>query len=184
MKNFAITIICFLILLPVVFSQKYITKNGMIKFYSDAPLEKIEAVNNQVISAFDISNGNFVFRVLMKGFEFRKALMQQHFNTDYVESDKFPEASFKGTVKDFNTFNFNKDALNNVIVEGDLTIHGITNHVSEKGTLEKKGDKIIGKSVFTIAIKDYKIKIPNIVVNNISENVQITVEITMTKLAK
>lgn len=182
MKNSIITIVAFLFLLPVVHSQKFITKNGMIKFYSDAPLEKIEAVNNQVISAFDITNGNLVFKVLMKSFEFKKALMQEHFNSDYVESDNFPEASFKGAVKDFNTFDFNKDGLNNVIVEGDLTIHGVTKHISEKGTLQKKNDNLLGKSVFNIAIKDYNIKIPNAVVNNISENVQVTVNLTMTKL--
>ena len=182
MKNLVITVVTFLFLIPVVHSQKFITKNGMIKFYSDSPLEKIEGINNQVASAFDISNGNIVFKVLMKSFEFSKELMQEHFNENYVESDAFPEASFKGAVKDFKTSDFSKNGKINVIIEGDLIIHGVTKHVSEKGTLEKKSDKIIGKSVFNIAIKDYNIKIPKAVEKNISENVQITVDLTMTKL--
>jgi polyisoprenoid-binding protein YceI len=162
-------------------AQKYITKNGMIKFYSEAPMEKIEAVNNQVISALDITNGNIVFKVLMKGFEFKKALMQEHFNENYIQSDKFPEAIFKGQIENLKDINFNKEGKYEAKVAGDITIHGVTKHINQKGTFEVLKDKISGKSVFNINIKDYDIKIPNTVVNNISETVQITVDISLAK---
>ena len=165
-------------------AQKYITKTGMIRFYSEAPMEKIEAVNNQANSALDFSNGNFVFKVLMKGFEFQKALMQEHFNENYVESNKFPDATFKGNITNLKDIEFAKPAKDNAIIEGDLTIHGVTKHIKEKGSLEKKDNSILGKAVFNIKIKDYDIKIPNAVVNNLSETVQITVNINLIKLEK
>jgi hypothetical protein len=79
-------------------AQKYMTKSGTIKFSSETPIEKIEALNRQVNSALDFSSGNFVFKVLIPGFEFKKALMQEHFNENYMESDKFPNATFNGKI--------------------------------------------------------------------------------------
>ena len=87
-------------------AQRYITKNGHIKFYSETPMETIEANNHQVNSALDIATGDFVFKVLMKSFEFEKALMQEHFNENYVESDKYPNATFKGKVLNISEYDF------------------------------------------------------------------------------
>ncbi len=173
-----------IILIQTAFAQKYITKNGHIRFNSDAPVEKIEANNNQVNSALDVSTGDFIFKILMKSFEFPKALMQEHFNENYAESDKYPNASFKGKITNIKEVNLSKDGVYSVKVEGDLTIHGVTKQIKTNGTLEVKSGKIIGKSIFTILLSEYNIKIPNTVVNNISNKVQIAIDINLEPLTK
>lgn len=163
-------------------AQKYITKNGKISFYSDAPIEKIEAHNNQVNAALDIATGDMVFKVLMKSFQFEKALMQEHFNENYVESDKYPNATFVGKVINIEELGLPDAGEYEAQIEGKLTIHGETQDIKETGTLISEGEKIKGQTKFTILLADYKIKIPNTVVNNISETIEITVDIEMEKL--
>jgi polyisoprenoid-binding protein YceI len=162
-------------------AQKFITKTGYIKFYSDSPLEKIEAHNRQVNSVLDIATGGFAFKVLMKSFEFEKALMQEHFNENYVESDKFPSATFVGKVTNIADINISKDGVYNANVEGKLTMHGVTKDIKEKGTFETKQGKLSGKAKFNIIIADYKITIPGNVGNNISKTIEVTVDITLDK---
>ena len=165
-------------------AQKFITKTGHIHFFSDGAMEKIEANNTQVNSAFDATTGDFVFKVLMKSFEFQKALMQEHFNENYVESDKFPDARFVGKVTNFKDVNIAKDGSYPVTVEGKLTMHGVTNNVKEKGTFEVKQGNIRANSKFNITLADYKIEIPGAVVKNISKTVEITVDANLEKSAK
>lgn len=177
-------LLIFVFVIVTVFSagaQKFITKTGYIKFYSDAPLEKIEAHNHQVNSALDATTGDFIFRVLMKSFEFEKALMQEHFNENYIESDKFPNATFLGKVTNIKDINLAKDGTYEAAVEGKLTIHGVTNNVKEKGTFEVKQGKLACKAKFNIAIADYKITIPGAVGRNISKIVEVTVDVTLDK---
>ena len=166
------------------FGQKYITKNGMIKFHSEAPLETIEAINNQVNCAFDTETGDMVFKVLIKGFEFEKALMQEHFNENYMYSDKYPNATFVGRVKDWEGSKLEEGMAMDVIVEGDLTIKGITNKVSEKGTLEMREGKIMAETIFPVTISDYEVKIPKTVIDNIAETVDVTVDVDLEKYQK
>lgn len=165
-------------------AQKYITKNANIRFYSDAPAEKIEAINNQVNCALDASTGDLVFKVLMQSFQFEKALMQEHFNENYVESPKFPNATFMGKIEGINTIDFSKNGKYEVVVNGNLTMHGVTKPVSEKGTLEVVNGKVNANSKFIIAIADYDIKVPSAVVGKISEKVEITVNAGMEKYVK
>jgi polyisoprenoid-binding protein YceI len=172
----------FLAISSVTSAQKYSTKNGRISFYSETPAEKIEAQNNQVNSALDIATGDFVFKTLIRGFEFPKALMQEHFNENYMESEKYPSSTFKGKVSNLKDINFSKDGKYNAIVDGDLLIHGVTKRVSVKGTFEIKAGSIFGDAKFNILIKDYNIKIPNTVVNNISESLEIKVSVELKKL--
>ena len=177
--------LAFLGLLLFTFSgnaQKFITKTGHIKFYSDGMIEKIEAHNHQVNAALDAGSGDFVFKVLMKSFEFEKALMQEHFNENYVESDKFPNATFIGKVTNIKDLNLGKDGVYDANVSGKLTIHGVTRDVNEKGSLEVKVGKIVAKSKFMIALSDFDIKIPGAVTKNISKNQEITVEVNLDKL--
>jgi polyisoprenoid-binding protein YceI len=162
-------------------AQKFLTKTGNIRFFSDAPLEKIEAGNRQVNAALDIATGDFIFKVLMKSFEFEKALMQEHFNENYIESDKFPNATLLAKISNIKEVNLTKDGVYPVTIEGKLTIHGVTKLIKETGTLEVKQGKIIGKSKFRIMLPDYKIDIPGAVVKNISKTVEITVEVTLDK---
>lgn len=166
------------------FSQKYLTKNGTISFYSEAPMETIEAINNHVNCAFDTETADMVFKVLIKGFEFEKALMQEHFNENYMYSDKFPNATFVGKVKDWNVADFKEGASVDVMVEGGLTIKGVTQQVSEKGIIAMKDGKIHATTVFPVKLEDYEVKIPKTVVDNIAETVEVTVDVTLEKYQK
>jgi hypothetical protein len=157
---------------------KYFTRNGYIKFYSHAPLEDIEAHNRQVTSFLDTETGEFAFSVLMKSFQFEKALMQEHFNENYVESDKYPKSTFKGKIVNPEEVDLTKDGVYNVKVDGDLTIHGVTNKVSHDGTIEVKSGKITAKSKFPVAVADYNISIPAVVRDNIAKEVEVTVDMT------
>ena len=163
-------------------AQKYMTKNGTIRFFSAGQVEDIEAFNHQVNSALDISTGSFVFKVLIKSFEFEKALMQEHFNENYMESGKFPNSIFNGKVSNLKEINFSKDGSYKAVVEGDLTIHGVTKNIRTQGTFDIKNGKIVGKSTFNVLLKDYNIAIPKAVVKNIAESIQIDVDVTLDKL--
>ena len=164
-------------------AQKYMTKNGNIKFYSETPVETIEATNNQVNSALDSQTGDFVFKVLIKSFQFPKALMQEHFNENYLESDKYPNSTFQGKVTNITDIDFTSEGTYEALIEGDMNIHNVTRKISEKGTFTvKAGDKIHGYSKFNVRPADYDIKIPGAVVKNIAETIEVTVEIEMSKM--
>ncbi len=165
-------------------AQRYITKSGKITFYSDGPLEKIEAVNNKVNAALDSQNGMFVFKVLMKSFVFEKALMQEHFNENYVESDKYPVATFKGKVSNINEVDCATPGTYKVDVSGQLSIHGQTHPVQTTGTFTVYEGGVKGNSQFTIKLADYDIEIPSIVAGKIAEEILITVNIDLKPLKK
>jgi len=162
-------------------AQKFITKGGTIRFFSDTPMEKIEGINRQASSALDFATGNFVFKVLIRGFEFEKALMQEHFNENYMESEKFPNSTFTGKINNIKDVNLAKDGVYKVVVEGDLMMHGVTNKVKVNGTLEVKSGKVNGKSTFNISPKDYNITIPKAVIKNIAEAIQVDVNVSLDK---
>lgn len=184
MKKFLILIFFAAGFLNSGFSQTYVTKNGMIRFYSDAPLEKIEAVNRTVNVALLTPTGDFFFKVLIKSFNFEKAMMQQHFNEDYLESDKYPEATLLAKVTNLKDINFKKDGTYPAVVEGKLTIHGQTQMVKQNGTFEIRNGAVTAKAKFNILLADYNVSVPNTLVNNISKSLEITVEVMMTELNK
>ncbi len=165
-------------------AQKFITKNGNVVFYSDGPMEKIEARNNQVNSALNIKTGDFVFKILMKSFVFEKALMQEHFNENYVESDKFPVAIFKGKVTNISNIGFTNKGEYDVSIEGELTIHGETNKITSNGIFDISKNEIKGTSKFYIALDDYNISIPGAVTGKIAEEIEISVEVLLKPLNK
>ncbi|NNC95000.1 MAG: YceI family protein [Chitinophagales bacterium] len=161
-----------------VFSQKVFTRNGHISFFSEAPLENIEANNYQVTSIIDLEKKELVFSLLMKGFEFEKALMQEHFNEKYVESDQYPKSTFTGSYTCNDKIDLKKDGLYQVNVTGSLEIHGVTKEVETTGTLEVKNGEVISNAVFVVAVADYNIKIPSVVKDNIAKEIEITVNAT------
>lgn len=165
-------------------AQKYVTKTGYIRFFSTTPIEDIEAHNRQVNAALDATSGDLVFKVLMKSFQFEKALMQEHFNENFVESDKFPNSTFKGKITNINDVDFSKNGKYDVNIEGDLTIKDATKKIKEKGTLEVDGDKVKGLSTFYVQVADYNIKIPNTVTNNIAKSIRVDVDINLEKMTK
>src|SRR5665647_146482 len=137
-------------------AQKFMTKNGFISFYSHTPMEDIKGDNNQVVGVLDISTGEMVFQALIKSFHFDRALMEEHFNENYMESDKFPKATFKGKITNLQSVNFAKNGTYDVNVEGDLTIRDATNKINAKGTIEVNAGGINANSKFHISPEDYK----------------------------
>ena len=156
-------------------AQKYMTKNGYIGFYSHTPMEDIKADNNQVAGVLDTSTGEMVFQALIKSFRFDRALMEEHFNENYMESEKFPKSIFKGKITNIKSVNFSKNGTYEVTVEGDLTIHDVTNKISTKGTIEVVTGGINASSKFKIVPEDYKISIPGVVREKISKDLEVTV---------
>jgi|SRR5688572_9052285 len=175
--KFLITSVVMLISFNLHAQNKYFTREGTVAFLSQAPLEEIKGVNKKVTSVLDVSNGQLEFSVLMKAFEFQKALMQEHFNENYVESDKFPKAVFKGKIDNAADVKWTSDGVYPVSVTGKMTIHGVTNDMATKGTIEIKDGRISGKSTFNIKIADYDIAIPNVVKDKIAESVKVDVDL-------
>ena len=174
MKIKAFVIVPFLILLFFLSdAQKVYTKNGSVSFFSTSPLENISASNNQVMSVLNLSTGDLQFSVLIKSFHFKKSLMEEHFNENYMESDKYPKASFKGKINDLSKANFTKDGVYTVEVSGDLTMHGVTNKISTTGTITVRSGIITAAADFKLKLADYKISIPKIVKDNIAEVIDI-----------
>jgi polyisoprenoid-binding protein YceI len=164
------------VLSAAVFSQDRIfTRKGAISFYSKAPLEDIEAHNNAAVSVLDKGTGAIEFSVLMKGFEFAKALMQEHFNENYVESDKYPKATFKGKITDISKVKFGADGSYTVPVTGQLTLHGVTKDLKATATIVVKGGAVSGTTGFTVSLEDYNIKIPAVVKDKVSKTVKVVV---------
>lgn len=160
-------------------AQKYLERSGRASFFSEAPVENIKAVNDQVLAILNSENGEVAVSMLMKGFQFKKALMQEHFNDSYVESDKFPKANFKGKIK-----NFSPELLKSngkLIVNGEITIHGVTKSLTTEVTLERIDSELDINGRFPVTLADFDIDIPKVVVNNIAEVIEITFDLKLKK---
>lgn len=144
------------------------TRNGRITFESPTDGD-VKAVNNEVTSRV-ADNGQLTFSLLMKGFKFKLAEMQEHFNDQYAESTKFPRADFKGTISNLKDVNFAKDGSYKVSVKGDLTMHGVTKNVTVNGVIEIKAGKPNARGSFTINLKDFKID-----ASSVTEKVEVEV---------
>lgn len=175
MKNL-IVILVLTLTAQLAMGQKYFSKTGKISFYSDAPMEKIEAHNTTASTVLDVTTGNLEWAVLIQGFKFEKALMQEHFNENYMESTTYPKAKFKGKIDNLSAVNFKKDGDYNVNVSGQLEIHGVTKPVTATGVISVKGGNISAKSKFSVAVADYGIQIPKVVAENIAKTVDINVQ--------
>ncbi|SHI65975.1 YceI-like domain-containing protein [Hymenobacter daecheongensis DSM 21074] len=178
MKYMLIFALSLLLLPPGRAQSKYSTRAGLITFFSSAPLEDIEARNTQVAAVLDLSTGQMAFTVPMKAFQFRRSLMQEHFNENYVESDKYPQATFTGRVLNFQPGLGQPAGPQAVQVEGDLTIHGVKRRITTTGTLEVKNNQLLVQSKFVVAPADYNIRIPALVRENIAKSVAVTVALT------
>src|SRR5688500_8020075 len=157
--------------------SRYFSKTGKISFYSKAPMENIEAHNNKAVSVVDVSTGQIEFSVLLKGFEFEKARMQEHFNESYVESDKYPKSVFTGTIKNAGDIKLDKNGVYNVKVSGQLTLHGVTKPQNVDASFTVNNGQISATAEFTVTVADYNIKIPALVKDNIGKTVKIVVNV-------
>ena len=131
------------------------TRNGKISFIAPSD-DDVKATNNEVASRI-ADNGQMTFSALIKGFKFKYAEMQDHFNDQYLESTKYPRADFKGTITNLSAVNFNKDGIYKATVKGDLTLHGVTQSITTNGTIEIKGGKPFVNCKFVIVMKDFKV---------------------------
>ncbi|MBC7650408.1 MAG: YceI family protein [Deinococcales bacterium] len=174
MKQLLFTFL-FVCCITVVFAQKiYQTKSGKISFYSAALLENIEAINNQVDSKLS-NNGQLVFMVAIKGFRFENATMQEHFNENYMDSDKYPKAVFQGKISNLGDVNFDKNGSYITTITGVLNMHGVKQPVTALGTIEVKAGKVAAKSSFKVKLADYNIK-GNLIGDKIAKELTITVD--------
>jgi polyisoprenoid-binding protein YceI len=151
--------------------KKYLTKSGAVHFYSKTLVEDITADNTQVLSIIDASNGKMAIQILMKSFLFEKALMQEHFNENYVESDRYPKALFKGEILNFDAVG---EAKSSQQVQGDLTLHGVTKNIVVEANFIKTNEAILVEGDFFVKLADYNIKIPSVVGKKIAENIKVT----------
>ena len=161
---------------------KFYTKTSKISFFSATPMENISAINKSAVCLLDSKTGDLQFAVLMKGFEFRKAKMQEDFNSDYVESSKFPKSEFKGQITNNSAINYLVNGTYKVEVAGKLSMHGKTKDITASGTVTVKDGKLILNSVFNVALADFDIKVPKMYIDNISKSIKTTVDCNLDPL--
>ena len=154
---------------------KLYSKEAKISFFSKTAMENIVAQNNKALCVWDTASGQFEFSVLIKGFEFDRALMQEHFNENYMESDKFPKAFFKGKLKADKPVLLQPENSYSATAEGILTIHGISKQVLVPATVSSKNGVINSKASFSVLLADYKIAIPSIVADKINQRINISI---------
>jgi len=173
MKNTLIIFIC-IAFSTVAFSQKMITRSGEIKFDAtvSGAMDSVLATSSTVSSIFDKSNGDLVVQGLVKSFKFKSSLMEEHFNENYMESDKFPKTSFKGKVIGFEGKSGSYD------LEGELTIHGVSNKVKTKMTVVV-GTKTTISGSFNVKLKEYKLEVPALAKKTLSETAKISVKLDL-----
>tara|TARA_B100001245_G_C22872101_1_gene419389 strand:- start:101 stop:643 length:543 start_codon:yes stop_codon:yes gene_type:complete len=156
-------------------AQRKMDNQAYARFFSEAPLEDIEAINEKALGVLDFSNGKVAVAMNMKDFHFEKSLMEEHFNENYIESDKYPKATFAGEIANFKASDYENiaDSLTQS-VKGKLTIHGVTKDVTLPITFKKEGDMLVAKSEFIVKIEEYDVEVPTLLIKNIAEEVLVT----------
>jgi len=164
-----------LVFSTVAFSQKMMTRSGEIKFDATVPgaMDPVVGTSTTVSSIFDKATGDFVVQGMVKSFKFKSPLMEEHFNENYMESDKLPKTSFKGKVLNYDGKTGTYD------VEGDLTIHGVTNKVKTKVTISNANGKLSIVGNFVVKLKDYKIDVPAMAKKTLAETAKISIKLEL-----
>ena len=175
-----IKIILLLLFTPLFGRDIYFTRSGEVSFFSSTPIYDISAVNNQMTCVLDIDSGSVSFRIPILGFNFPNGLMQEHFNENYMESDIYPNASFKGKINGWNQLKLS-DKPQEVLLNGTMTIHGVSKVVSEKGIISMQNNDVIGSSDFLITVADYNIQIPKLVRDKIAKTVSVDTKLLLKK---
>ncbi|MGI4760723.1 MAG: YceI family protein [Janthinobacterium lividum] len=158
---------------------KYMTRAGHVSFFSASIMEDIEARNDKVAAVFDLSTGQIAFSVPIHEFQFKRTLMQEHFNENYMESDKFPKATFTGQVLNAGpVLKQLASATQTVEAEGNLTVHGVTHKALVTGTLQLRDGQLVVFAYFNIAPADFSIDIPLLVREHIAKSVSVRINLT------
>ncbi|MEQ1746866.1 MAG: YceI family protein [Saprospiraceae bacterium] len=180
MKQVLLLVLAFLALSPATgTAQKLLTRDARIQFDSDTPLEKITGINKSGTAVLDAQTGRMEWKALIKGFVFEKALLQEHFNENYMESDKFPSATFKGELLQFKEVNFAKNGTYNVKAKGKMKIHGVEKEIEVPGTLVVENGNAKINANFQVACADYGIEIPGAVRDKIAKTIAIQIAATL-----
>ena len=158
----------------------YVCKNVKVNLYSSAPIEDIEANSTNGVSVYNAGSGDLEFSVPIRSLHFPKALMEEHFNENYIESDKFPKATFKGKIQEH--VDLSKDGTYPVTVTGDFQVHGVTQTRTITGNLKVSGGVVTMTSEFMVKCADHHIDIPQIVFHHIAESIRVRVSATYTVL--
>lgn len=157
------------------FSQVFKSLSGRITFLSSTSLQTIQAVNNETVILLNGKNGDLQLSLPIKSFKFENALMQEHFNEQYMESDKYPMATFKGAIQNWPAISLTKDGFYEAQAKGSLTIHGVTKEVLIKGTMAVKNGIPAIDATFTVKCSDYGIQIPQALGAKIADEIRITI---------
>ncbi len=184
MKNTLLLAILTLVAVLPLSAQKYISKTAHISFSGETPAEKIEAHNRQVNAALDSKSGDMVVKVLLQSFQFERALMQEHFNENYVESHRYPNSTFVGKVHDIEAIDFSKNGTYAITVSGSLSLHGVSKNIVTEGKIEVNEGNVRATASFPITVADYNIKVPSAVMGKIAEKMEVSVEATLEKFTK
>ena len=150
--------------------ERYIAKQGQVSFYSYTSVENIEATNNQAFSILEIQNGSLAISMLMKAFVFEKALMEEHFNESYIESDIYPKSTFEGKIIDYDPAVLEEQTRR---IQGKITIHGVTKEIEIKAKIQRQENELLLSGDFQLEVDDFEVKIPPIVAGNIAETIQV-----------
>ncbi|MDQ3046294.1 MAG: YceI family protein [Bacteroidota bacterium] len=159
------------------FAQIYMAKTCEISFFSAAPLENIEAMNKASKPIINSATNDIQMKIVITAFVFEKPLMQEHFNENYMESEKYPDATFKGKFNE--KIDWTKDGEHKVSATGKLKIHGVEKDRTFDGTLTIKGGQVNLKTKFNVHIADHGVKVPSLYVQNIAEDVEVKLNATL-----
>lgn len=177
MKRLAIILPLVLLSFSSLYAQGgkvFTTTSGKINFQSDAPFELIRASSNQLSGALDIAKKDFAFKVRMETFEgFNSALQREHFNENYMESNKYPEARFAGKI--IEDLDLLQEGTHSVRAKGMLTVHGVTQERIIKSELTIKDGKAFIKTAFTVLLEDHNIPIPKVVKDKLASEIKVEV---------
>ena len=182
MKKIILALTLFFLINSSFAQKRFFTKTGNVSFRAGTAVEDVDGVNKSATCIFDASTGEIQFAILIKGFEFKSALMQEHFNENYMESSKYPKSTFKGKIINIDKVNFQKDGAYPVTVIGSLDIHGIKKEVETSGVLKVSGETVLASAEFSVALADYYIEIPGLVKDKIAKTAKIQVNCNSTLL--
>lgn len=162
------------------YGQKYYTKTGDLKFEASAEaFEPVAAQHNETTAILETNTGQLAVLALVRGFHFRNALMEEHFNENYIESDKFPKASFSGIIEDFHSSVLKENK--SFTLRGELSLRGKSKEVVTKAILKQEGSDIHLMTTFIVSPQDFDIDIPKVVRNKIAEEITITATFILIK---
>lgn len=160
----------------------YAAQNGTVTFFSDAPLEDIEAKNNKAQSIINLTAREVAVKVPIKSFVFENSLMQEHFNENYLESDKYPFATFKGRINE--NIDLTKEGTYDVSVTGKMNIHGVERDQTIKGKIQVLAGKMLLQADFPVLLADHKIEVPTLVFQKIAEKIAVKTDFALVPYVK